>query len=190
MTNDLVSGGQGMSTEKDRIAKAALAEVPDEGAILLDAGSTISRLAMALPADRELTIVTNSIALAQNLCEQPNFTVMVLGGRVRSRSLSVVDSWVLRTLADIYVDVAFIATDGVSADHGLTVTDAAAAMVKRAAVAAARRTVLLAEHTKIGKNHLAKFADLGDIDTFITDTGIDPLQAQQIASTGSRLVTT
>jgi DeoR family fructose operon transcriptional repressor len=189
MTGDLVSGDQGLSTENDRIAKAALAEVPNEGAILLDASSTISRLAAALPADRELTVVTNSIPLAQSLCEQPNFTVMLLGGRIRRRSLSVVDSWVLHTLADTYVDVAFIATDGVSTDRGLTVADAAAAMVKRAAVAAARRTVLLADHTKIGKNHLAKFADLGDVDTFITDTGIDPLQVPEIVSSGSRLVT-
>lgn len=189
MTSNLVSGDQALSAEKDRIAKAALSEVPEEGAILLDTSSITSRLAVDLPTDRELTIVTNSITLAQSLCEQPNFTVMLLGGRIRSRSLSVVDSWVLHALADTYVDVAFIATDGVSADRGLTVADAAAAMVKRAAVAAARRTVLLADHTKIGKNHLAKFADLGEVDTFITDTGIDPMRVPEIVSTGSRLVT-
>jgi DeoR family fructose operon transcriptional repressor len=178
-----------MSADKDRIAKAALAEVPDEGAILLDAGSTVTRLAMALPVDRELTIVTNSINLAQSLCEHPNFTMMLLGGRIRGRSMSSVDSWVLHALADIYVDVAFIATDGVSVDRGLTTPDAATAMVKRAAIAAARRTVLLADHTKIGRNHLAKFGDLGDVDTFITDTGIDPARRPEISATGSRLVT-
>src|SRR5437899_11993179 len=48
-----------MTAEKDRIAKAALAEVPAEGAILLDAGSTTGRLADALPVDRELTVVTH-----------------------------------------------------------------------------------------------------------------------------------
>src|SRR5678816_1381386 len=43
--------------EKERIAKAALAEVPEEGAIILDAGTTTARLAHALPVDRELTVV-------------------------------------------------------------------------------------------------------------------------------------
>ncbi|HEX3781139.1 MAG TPA: D-beta-D-heptose 1-phosphate adenosyltransferase [Pseudonocardiaceae bacterium] len=189
MTGELIEGDLVMSAEKDRIAKAALAEVPNEGAILLDTGSTVARLAMALPVDRELTIVTNSISLAQSLCEHPNFTLMLLGGRIRSRSMSSVDSWVLRALADTYVDVAFIAADGVSVDRGLTTPDAASAMVKRAAIAAARRTVLLADHTKVGRNHLAKFADLKDIDTFITDAGLDPQRKPEITATGSRLVT-
>lgn len=45
-----------LTAEKERIAKAALAEVPEEGAIILDAGTTTARLAQALPADRELTV--------------------------------------------------------------------------------------------------------------------------------------
>src|SRR4029453_13936787 len=49
--------------EKERIAKAALAEVPEEGAIILDAGTTTARLAQLLPADRELTVVVNSPVL-------------------------------------------------------------------------------------------------------------------------------
>ena len=60
-----------MTAEKERIAKAALAELPDEGAILLDAGTTTSRLADALPTDRELTVVANSPTLATSLATAP-----------------------------------------------------------------------------------------------------------------------
>src|SRR5688572_27668272 len=72
-----------MTAEKDRIAKAAIAELPDEGAILLDAGSTTARLAEQLPMDRALTVVTNALPLALSLATRPNITVLVLGGRVR-----------------------------------------------------------------------------------------------------------
>ena len=53
--------------EKERIAKAAVAEVPDEGAIILDAGTTTGRLAQALPSDKELTVVVNSPVIAASL---------------------------------------------------------------------------------------------------------------------------
>ena len=55
-----------LTDEKERIAKVALAEVPHEGAIILDAGTTTRRLAQALPADRELTVVVNSPAIASS----------------------------------------------------------------------------------------------------------------------------
>ena len=72
-----------MTAEKDRIAKAALAELPAEGAILIDAGSTTARLADLLPGDRALTVVTNALPMALTLAARPNLTVLVLGGRVR-----------------------------------------------------------------------------------------------------------
>jgi DeoR family fructose operon transcriptional repressor len=55
-------------------------------------------------------------------------------------------------------------------------------------VASAQRTVLLADHTKVGNDCFARFADLADIDTFITDTGIDAAVAADIAAAGPRVV--
>ncbi|MEC3981282.1 DeoR/GlpR family DNA-binding transcription regulator [Amycolatopsis sp. H20-H5] len=178
-----------MTAEKERIAKAALAELPDEGTILLDAGTTTARLAEILPADRELTVVTHSVSIALTLTTRPNLTVMLVGGRLRSRTLASVDAWALQALQDTFVEVAFIATNGVSADRGLTTPDSAEAMVKRAAIASARRTVLLVDHTKVGNDHFARFANLSDIDTFITDTGIDSAVAAEIAAAGPTVIT-
>jgi DeoR family fructose operon transcriptional repressor len=178
-----------MTAEKERIAKAALAELPDEGTILLDAGTTTARLAEILPADRELTVVTHSVSIALTLTTRPNLTVMLVGGRLRSRTLASVDAWALQALQDTFVEVAFIASNGLSADRGLTTPDSAEAMVKRAAIASARRTVLLADHTKVGNDHFARFANLSDIDTFITDTGIDSAVAAEIAAAGPTVIT-
>ncbi|WP_409493034.1 DeoR/GlpR family DNA-binding transcription regulator [Amycolatopsis sp. cmx-11-12] len=178
-----------MCGEKDRIAAAALDQIPAEGAILLDAGTTVARLANLVPADRELTVVTHSLPNAFVLANRPGITLMLAGGRLRGHTMAAVDSWALNALKDTYVDVAFIGTDGLSVERGLTTPDTAEAMVKRAAIASARRTVLLADHTKVGNDHFARFGDLGDVDTLITDTGVDPQAADDITRTGVKVVT-
>jgi DeoR family transcriptional regulator, fructose operon transcriptional repressor len=177
-----------MTAEKERIAKAALAELPDDGAVVIDAGTTTGRFAEAIPADRELTVVVNSPPLATVLAARPNLTVVMLGGRVRGRTLATVDDGALQPLARLNVDVAFIATNGCSAQRGLTTPDPAEAAVKRAMIAAARRTVLLADHTKVGDVHFAAFASLADIDVMITDTGLDDRLAAEIRAAGPEVV--
>lgn len=177
-----------MTAEKERIAKAALAELPEEGSVIIDAGTTTGRLVEILPTDRELTVVVNSPPLAAALAVRSNLTVLMLGGRVRGRTLATVDDWALAPLARLCVDVAFIAANGVSAARGLTTPDVVEASVKRAMVGAARRTVLLADHTKFGNDCLARFADLSEIDVLITDTGLDDETAADAEQAGPRVV--
>ena len=174
--------------EKERIAKAALAEVPHEGAIILDAGTTTARLAQLIPADRDLTIVVNSPILATILGKHANLTVLLLGGRVRGKTMATVDEWVLRPLENLHVDVAFMGTNGCTIDRGLTTPDQAEAATKRAMIAAARRVVLLADHTKVGTDHLARFGKLSDVDVIITDTGLDPELGTELDASGTRVV--
>lgn len=69
--------------QKERIARAALEELPDGGSIILDAGTTTVRLAQLLPFDRQLTVVTHSIPVASLLTGRPNISLHVLGGVVR-----------------------------------------------------------------------------------------------------------
>src|SRR5918994_3245679 len=177
-----------MTAEKDRIAKAAVAELPEDGAVIIDAGTTTGRLAEAIPADRELTVVVNSPPLATVLAARTNLTVIMLGGRVRGRTLATVDDGALRPLSRLNVDVAFIGTNGCSPTRGLTTPDPAEAAVKRAMVEAARRTVLLADHTKVGDVHFAAFAALSDIDVVITDTGLDDRMVAQLRAAGPEVV--
>lgn len=184
----LAARDQVMTTEKERIAKLALAEVPDGGSILLDAGTTTRRLADVLPGDRELTVVTGALDIAVALARRPNLTVLVLGGRVRPRTLAAVDVWALDALRDTFVDVAFLGTNGISVERGLTTPDPTEAAVKRAMVASARRTVVLADHTKVGSDHLVRFADLGAVDTFVTDDGLDAELAAELDASGMRVV--
>jgi DeoR family transcriptional regulator, fructose operon transcriptional repressor len=174
--------------EKERIAKAALAHLPDEGTVLIDAGTTTLRLAEQLPRDRELTIVTNSLGIAALVAQHPNLSLYLLGGRVRGRTLAAVGSWVTSALSGVFVDVAFMGTNGLSVERGLTTPDQSEAAAKRAMISAARRSVVLADHTKIGVDHFSRFADLSEIAALITDNGLDPETVAEIEALGPEVV--
>jgi DeoR family transcriptional regulator, fructose operon transcriptional repressor len=176
------------STEKERIAKAALDELPDGGAIIIDAGSTTVRLADLLPTDRELIVVTHALPVATLLAGRPNITLHLVGGQLRGRTLAAVGAWAERSLADVRVDVAFLGTNGLTVENGLTTPDLAEAMVKRALVAAARRTVVLADHSKVGRTDLALVAPLSSVDTLVTDSGIAAELVDEIEAAGPRVV--
>lgn len=177
-----------MQAEKERIAKAALDEVPAGGTILLDAGTTVARLAEVLPDDRTLVVVTNGLPTAMRLVLRLNVTVFMIGGRVRGQTMAAVDEWAVSALRETFVDVAFIGTNGLSAERGLTTPDVAEAAVKRAMLASARRRVILADHTKVGSDHFARFGQLCDVDVLITDSGLDEETAAQLAAQGPRVV--
>ena len=177
-----------MAAEKDRIAKAALTFVPEAGSILLDAGTTTARLAEALPDDRDLTVVTNALPIAMALSVRPRLSVLTVGGRLRGRTLAHVDRWALHALEESHVDVAFIATNGLSVRRGLTTPDLAEAAVKEAMVRAGDRVVLLADHTKVGNDQLSRFATLDQIDVLITDAGLDDDTTAQFEAAGVEVV--
>ncbi|MEU5685511.1 DeoR/GlpR family DNA-binding transcription regulator [Streptomyces venezuelae] len=174
--------------EKDRIAHAALAELPAEGSVVLDAGSTVARLAAALPLESTLTVVTHGLPTAARLADHPGIQLHLIGGRVRQRTRAAVDAWALRAYGEIRADVLFLAANGFSAEAGLTTPDLAEAAVKRAAVAAARRVVLLADSAKHGQEHFARFGDLSDVDLLITDTGLTDDDAAAIERGGTEVV--
>ncbi|MFB7997459.1 DeoR/GlpR family DNA-binding transcription regulator [Streptomyces sp. NPDC056002] len=174
--------------EKDRIARLALAELPEDGTVILDAGTTVARLAAAVPLESTLTVVTHGLPVAARLADHPGIQLHLVGGRVRHRTRAAVDAWALRAYGEIRADVLFLAANGFSAEHGLTTPDLAEAAVKRAAVGAARRVVLLADSAKYGQEHFARFGDLGDVDVLITDSGLSDEDAAAIEKGGTEVV--
>ncbi|WP_392891213.1 DeoR/GlpR family DNA-binding transcription regulator [Streptomyces sp. LN699] len=184
---DLTEREATAADEKDRIASAALAELPDGGSVILDAGSTVSRLAAAIPVESALTVVTHALPAAARLADHTGVDLHLVGGRVRHRTRAAVDAWALRAYGEIRADVLFLATNGFTPDGGLTTPDLAEAAVKSAAMAAARRVVLLADSSKAGQEHFARFGAFADIDLLITDTGLDPAHKAAIEAAGTEV---
>lgn len=176
------------ASQKERIAMAALDELPDGGSIIIDAGTTTVRLAQLLPQDRELTVVTHSIPVASALVSRPNITLHLLGGVVRGRTLAAVGEWTKAQIGEVFADVAFMGTNGLSVERGLTTPDIAEANVKRALMEASRRTVVLADHSKFGREDFARVAPLSDVDTIITDRELDVELAEDVENAGPRVV--
>jgi DeoR family fructose operon transcriptional repressor len=172
------------AAEKARIAARALQHLPRNGAVLLDAGSTVGALVDLIPDDRNLTVFTNTLTVAVALAKRPGLVVYTLGGRVRGTTLAEVDAWALRALGELTVDVAFLGANGVSLERGLTTPDPSEAAVKRLMVQGASRRVLLADGSKFGHASTCRFAEIDDMDLVITDRRLDPAVVETVTGRG------
>lgn len=170
--------------EKARIATAACGLLHNAESVYLDEGSTVQLLAECLAPARPLTVVTNALPVATLLADRANVTVLLLGGRVRGRTLGTLEHWATRMLSDLVVDLAFLGANGVSVARGLTCPDPAVAAVKAAACAAARRRVLLCDHTKLGVDSFCRFAEVSDLEALICDRGARAEHVRELHQAG------
>lgn len=181
--------------EKSAIARAALAFISPGSAIALSAGTTTSLLATLIASDptlRPLTVVTNSIPVAEILhaVGGPQLETILTGG-TRTPSDALVGPVAERTLTTLRVDVAFVGAHGVSADAGLTTPNLVEGSTNASLIACAARTVALADHSKWDETGLSRFAALRDLDALITDAALSAdHQALAADLVGDLIVTT
>ncbi|WKD59128.1 DeoR/GlpR family DNA-binding transcription regulator [Corynebacterium caspium] len=179
-------------TAKSAIARAALDFLPEpHGGMFLDAGTTVTALA-DLIADtnkaHQWSIVTNSLPIALNMANKGLNDIQLLGGSVRGITQAVVGDMALRTLALMRADVAFIGTNALTLDHGLSTADAQEAAIKSAMVTNARKVVVLCDSSKIGNDYLVSFASIRDIDVVITDSNAARSVVEELRETGIEVV--
>jgi DeoR/GlpR family transcriptional regulator of sugar metabolism len=174
--------------EKRRIAAAAADRLHGAETVYIDEGITPQFVAEALRPESPLTVVTASLLAASALAEAPQVTVLLLGGRLRGRTLATVDHWALRMLDDLVIDLAFLGANGISREHGLTTPDPAVAAVKGRVVQRARRRVFVGLHTKFGAASFCRFAEVSDFEVLVTDTGLSPNDARRFSVLGPNVV--
>ncbi|MDY3128254.1 MAG: DeoR/GlpR family DNA-binding transcription regulator [Corynebacterium sp.] len=171
------------------IARAAIDYLPQStGSIFLDAGTTTNAVADLIgqnPAFHHLSIVSNSLPIALSLAHSGLHDVQLLGGTVRAITQAVVGDTALRTMALLRADVAFVGTNALTLDHGLSTADAQEAAIKSAFVTNAHKVVVLCDSSKLGTDYLVSFAPISDIDVVITDDGaseifLDALREREI----------
>jgi DeoR family fructose operon transcriptional repressor len=174
---------------KERIAHAALDLLPPPGGtVVLDAGSTTRRLASLLPPDHELTVITHAVPIAARLAGLRQIDLRLLPGRVRRTTQAAVGAETVAALSHLRVDVAFLGTNGVTAEHGLTTPDPDEAAVKRALVESGRTVVALADASKFGIETAVRFAAPGEIDVLVTDSAVSAADRRGLAKTGIEVV--
>ena len=176
--------------QKSAIARAALEFVPTGAgsSILLDAGTTTSALAALLPETDLGLVITNSAHAAAQLALTHPGAVELIGGRVRGVTGATVGSEATASIARLRVDVAFLGTNGVTLSHGLSTPDLEEASVKRAMISSARRVIALADSSKIGDELTTSFASIAQLDTLVTDAGIEAADLEALTASGLKVV--
>ncbi len=174
----------GRSDEKRRIARAASELVRDGVAVGLTGGTTTTEVARMLVARQGLTVVTNALNIAVELAVRPDLKLIVTGGVARSASYELVGSMADATLRAVYVDLAFVGVDGVDAERGLTTQNEVEAATNRALMDRAKRTVVVADATKLGHVAFAEIAGIERADQLITNTGADAEQVERLRAAG------
>jgi DeoR/GlpR family transcriptional regulator of sugar metabolism len=174
---------------KDAIARRAAELVTPGSAVAVTAGTTTHALAQHLRRVPELTVVTNSLPVAEvfDVGGRPDQTVVLSGG-VRTPSDALVGPVAVRAIRSLHVDWAFMGVHGIDPEAGFTSPNLLEAETNRAVLAAARRLVVLADHTKWGVVGLSTIASLDEASVLITDTGLEPEACEALAARVGELV--
>ena len=167
------TAGVGAVVSEDRALLEALwAELPHRGTLLLGTGRLSLELAQVMvnaPPDDDLTVVTNSLDVASELAGRTGIRLVMIGGIVR-RSRELVGPAAETMLGNYHLDLAFIGVDGLSVE-GCTTYDEMEATTDAAFLQQARRRVVVADRSKIGKVTFARISPLSGITDLVTDRG-------------------
>jgi DeoR/GlpR family transcriptional regulator of sugar metabolism len=158
---------------KRAIGRAAAALIQEGETAFVDVGTTTLELARHLAKLRRLTVVTSSIRVAAELGQSVEISVIVTGGTLRHDELSLVGPPAEDPFAELNCDVAFLGVAGVDARKGITEDNIDDTRIKRPALASARRCIVLADRSKIGRIAFASVAPLSAVDTLVTDAPPD-----------------
>ena len=169
---------------KDHIGAAGAALIADGDAVYLDTSSTALAIARHLTHHRHVTVVTNSIAIVQELAERTNVAVIVPGGRLRRETASLIGIDGLDFVRRLNIQTGFFGAHGVTPDEGLTDVSVDEAEVKQVLVDLCRRAVAVLDATKWGRVGVASFATLEQIDVIITDQSAPAELVAQVQAAG------
>ncbi len=157
------------TAEKTAIADLAAGLVEEGEAIVVGAGTTTQELARRLARVPGLTVVTNSLLVAQALAHANRVEVVMTGGTLRGSNYALVGSGAEQSLQGLRVSKAFLSGSGLTAERGLSTSNMLSASVDRALVQAAAEVVVLADHTKLGTDTMFQTVPTDVITRLVTD---------------------
>jgi DeoR family glycerol-3-phosphate regulon repressor len=156
-------------SEKTRIGRLAATHIPSHCSVFLNIGTTTEAVARELVRHDDLSIITNNLNVAIGLAASTAFRIVVAGGTMRNRDGAVLGQLTCDTLSQFRVDVAVIGISGIDADGALLDYDYEEVRATQTILAHARRTFLVADHTKFARRPMVEVGRLEQIDTFFTD---------------------
>jgi DeoR/GlpR family transcriptional regulator of sugar metabolism len=169
---------------KQSIGLAAAEMVYDGDSIALDVGTTTLEIARALKGKRNLTVVTASLPIANEIVSHFSLSgdirLILTGGIVRASEFSMIGDYAAQMYSQLHVDKAFLGIGGISLEDGLTEYNLEDALVKRSIMRSARQSIVVADGSKFGHTTFASVASVSEVDMFITDSSAPSQIVKQI----------
>jgi DeoR family transcriptional regulator of aga operon len=163
---------------KARIAQRAVAMLWPGCTVSLNGGTTTLEVARAIPSAEVLhlgiTVVTNAINIATELTVRPFIKIMVCGGVARPQSYELVGAMASDTLSQLSPDICFLGATGLDPVAGITTHDEAEAAINRVMVQQAKRTVVVADSSKLGTVGFSRICHVHEVAAVLTDSDADP----------------
>ena len=172
------------SGQKRCIGQRAAEMVYNGDSIALDIGTTTLEIARALQGKRNLTVVTASLPIANEIVSSfslnDDIRLILTGGIVRAGELSMIGTFAAQLYSQLHIDKAFVGIGGLSLQDGLTEYNLEDAAVKWSMIKSARQVIVVADGSKFGKTTFASIAGLAAVDTIITDPTAPPDMVEQL----------
>jgi DeoR family fructose operon transcriptional repressor len=159
--------------EKKRIAECAAAMVRDGERIIIDSGTTTGHFARCLK-ERRITVVTNALNVATDLIDCRQIDLHFCGGSLRRGPVAAVGQVAAKFFESFRCDRLFLGVEGIDEAGTMTVPDIEEAQVKQSMMRSAREVVVLADHSKLGRNSLGVLDMLSSVTALITGEEADP----------------
>lgn len=166
--------------EKQAIGRAAANLIEEGDTIIIDSGTTALQVACNLHKFQNLTILTNALNVAQEVLSYKRFNLILLGGSIRNSSESVVGALAESNLKMFYCDKLFLGVDSFSMDNGLSTPSVEEANINQIMISRSRKVIAVFDSSKVNKRALAFITNLDEIDTVVTDEGMEKSTRSQL----------
>ncbi|HPE86867.1 MAG TPA: transcriptional repressor AgaR [Bacteroidales bacterium] len=175
-------------TEKQNIGKIAVTLIQENDTIILDSGTTTMEIAKRLEKFQNITIITNALNIAQYLAGYKRFNVIIPGGYLRNKSLSMVGSMAESCLRNFFVDKLFLGIDSFDPEKGVSTPNMEEASINQTMISIAREVIAVFDSSKFHRQSFAHIAPLSKINTIITDSGISREMVEQLESRNIKVI--
>ena len=163
------------AASKTRMAKAAAEMIPTGASVFLDIGTTLEAVAQQIHDHKSLVVITNNLHVANILSTAQDIEVVLAGGILRASDGGLVGDVTAEFVRHFRPDIAFLGASALSEDGDALDFDFREVRVAQAVMRLARRSILLADHSKFSRSASVRIGRIADYDGFITDA---PLPAE------------
>ena len=174
--------------EKQLIGKTAAALVKDNDTILFDSGTTTLEVAKNLNDTNDLTVITNALNIASQFVNNPNVNVIILGGRLRHSTVSLIGPTTEDGIRNLYCDKVFLGVNGIDTRFGISTTHIEDSHLNRLMMDISKEIIVVTDSSKFLKRSFSLITPITAVDTVVTDSNIPEGELHNLQKAGVKVI--